>query len=97
MRTVRDGLGAESREGKRSGLTRSELRAAWDVRLTAEEKAMVFKTFDRPAGAKPAFFGQFEIPGFAFVPVQALQWVADFRGIIPRHPRPHDKAEFLVR
>ena len=51
----------------------------------------------RPAGAEPAFFGQLEIPGFALVPVQSLQRIADFRGIVRGHPFAHDQAEFVIR
>ncbi len=36
----KDALGAESREGKRRGLTSAQLRAAWEARLTPAEKAM---------------------------------------------------------
>ena len=41
----------ETREGKRHGLSYPDLLAAWGGRLTPEEKAMVFKAFDREAGA----------------------------------------------
>ena len=44
-------LGLETREGKRHGLSYPDLLAAWGGRLTPEEKAMVFKAFDREAGA----------------------------------------------
>ncbi len=37
----KDALGAASREGKRRGLTQSDLRAAWNVRLTSDEKAAI--------------------------------------------------------
>ena len=40
---AKDALGAASREGKRHGLTFSDLLAAWSVRLTDEEKAQISK------------------------------------------------------
>jgi conjugative relaxase-like TrwC/TraI family protein len=40
---AKDGLGAASREGKRHGLTMTDLSAAWDVRLTPEERDSIFK------------------------------------------------------
>jgi conjugative relaxase-like TrwC/TraI family protein len=45
----KDALGAATREGKRHGLKYSDLLAAWGERLTAEEKAMIFKAWDREA------------------------------------------------
>jgi conjugative relaxase-like TrwC/TraI family protein len=39
----KDALGAASREGKRHGLTYSDLLAAWGVRLTADEKVVISK------------------------------------------------------
>ena len=45
----KDALGAASREGKRHGMTHSDLLAAWGVRLTPDEKAMIFKAGDREA------------------------------------------------
>ena len=36
----KDGLGAESREGKRRGLSSADLRAAWEARLSPTEKAL---------------------------------------------------------
>ena len=40
---AKDALGAASRERKQHGLTRSDLLAAWNVRLTADEKAQIAK------------------------------------------------------
>ena len=45
----RDALGAASREGKRHGMNYSDLLAAWGMRLTPDEKAMIFKASDRGA------------------------------------------------
>ena len=39
----KDALGAASREGKRHGMTYSDLLAAWGVRLTPEEKVLISK------------------------------------------------------
>ncbi len=51
----KDGLGAASRENKRHGLTHSDLLAAWGVRLTPEEKALLSKLgLDREPGSAPA-------------------------------------------
>lgn len=45
---LKDGLGAATREGKRHGLTYSDLLAAWGVRLTENEKIIISKVrFDR--------------------------------------------------
>jgi conjugative relaxase-like TrwC/TraI family protein len=50
---AKDGLGAASREGKRHGLTYSDLLAAWGVRLTPEEKVLISKVrFDKGQGGK---------------------------------------------
>ena len=38
---AKDALGAVTREGKRRGLTQSDLQAAWNARLTPEEKAAI--------------------------------------------------------
>ncbi|TLD71467.1 conjugative relaxase [Phragmitibacter flavus] len=40
---AKDALGAATREGKRHGLTFSDLLAAWSVRLTDDEKAQISK------------------------------------------------------
>jgi conjugative relaxase-like TrwC/TraI family protein len=40
---AKDALGAASREGKRHGLTFSDLLAAWSVRLTDDEKVQISK------------------------------------------------------
>ncbi len=64
----KDGLGAASREGKRHGLTYSDLLAAWGVRLTAEEKVLISKVrFDKHPGAK----------GEAITPKHALDEACD--------------------
>lgn len=51
----KDALGAASREGKRHGLTYSDLLATWGERLTPEEKVMIFKAAEREgrAGREP--------------------------------------------
>ena len=38
---AKDALGAATREGKRRGLTHADLLAAWTVRLTGDEKALI--------------------------------------------------------
>jgi conjugative relaxase-like TrwC/TraI family protein len=49
---LKDMLGAASREGKRHGMTYSDLLAAWGARLTAEEKVLISKVhFDKEIGA----------------------------------------------
>jgi conjugative relaxase-like TrwC/TraI family protein len=48
---AKDALGAASREGKRHGLTYSDLLAAWGTRLTAEEKVLISKVAYDKAGA----------------------------------------------
>ena len=47
---AKDALGASTREGKRKGLTRADLLAAWNARMTPEEKALIAKV--RDTGAK---------------------------------------------
>ncbi len=42
---AKDALGAASREGKRHGMTFSDLLAAWSVRLTDNEKVQISKVF----------------------------------------------------
>lgn len=50
----KDGLGAATREGKRHGMTYTDLLAAWGVRLTESEKVIISKVrFDRD-GNRPA-------------------------------------------
>src|SRR5262249_37516051 len=50
---AKDGLGAASREGKRHGMTFSDLLAAWGVRLTPEEKVLISKVaFDKDFKAR---------------------------------------------
>ena len=58
---AKDALGAASREGKRHGLTFSDLLAAWSVRLTDDEKVQISKVcYDKgqprtpPVSAKEA-------------------------------------------
>jgi conjugative relaxase-like TrwC/TraI family protein len=47
----KDALGAASREGKRHGMTYSDLLAAWGVRLTPEEKVLISKAvYDKVPG-----------------------------------------------
>jgi conjugative relaxase-like TrwC/TraI family protein len=47
----KDLLGAASREGKRHGMTYSDLLAAWGVRLTPEEKVLISKAvYDKISG-----------------------------------------------
>ena len=48
---AKDALGAASREGKRHGMTYSDLLAAWGARLTPDEKAKIFKASERGAGS----------------------------------------------
>lgn len=49
----KDALGAATREGKRHGMTLSDLLAAWSVRLTEEEKVQISKVcYDK--GQQPA-------------------------------------------
>jgi len=60
---AKDALGAASRESKRKGLTQADLRAAWEVRLTPEEKAAITKVHagrftqgvGKPVTARQAF------------------------------------------
>src|SRR5205814_1413897 len=48
----KDALGAASREGKRHGLTYSDLLAAWGVRLTDDEKVAISKVrYDKSGNA----------------------------------------------
>lgn len=48
---AKDALGAASREGKRHGMTFSDLLAAWSVRLTDDEKAQISKVcYERGQG-----------------------------------------------
>lgn len=48
---ARDALGAASREGKRHGMTFSDLLAAWSVRLTEDEKVQISKVcYERGQG-----------------------------------------------
>ncbi len=50
---TKDALGAASREGKRHGLTYSDLLAAWGIRLTADEKVQISKVrFDKAGGGR---------------------------------------------
>jgi conjugative relaxase-like TrwC/TraI family protein len=49
----KDALGAASREGKRHGMTYSDLLAAWGVRLTPDEKVMIFKAGDHEVREAP--------------------------------------------
>lgn len=50
----KDGLGAATREGKRHGMTYTDLLGAWGVRLTEEEKAIISKIRFERAGQPPA-------------------------------------------
>lgn len=48
---AKDALGAASREGKRHGMTFSDLLAAWSVRLTDDEKVQISKvSYERGQG-----------------------------------------------
>lgn len=48
---AKDALGAATREGKRHGMTFSDLLAAWSVRLTDDEKVQISKVcFDKGQG-----------------------------------------------
>lgn len=48
----KDALGAKTRAGKRKGLTREQLLASWNKRLTEEERAAIFRV--REEKPKPA-------------------------------------------
>ena len=51
---AKDALGAASREGKRHGMTFSDLLAAWSVRLTDDEKVQISKVcYDKGQGGAP--------------------------------------------
>jgi conjugative relaxase-like TrwC/TraI family protein len=50
----KDALGAATRENKRQGLTHADLLAAWDVRLTADEKATIGKVHSEKGGNSAA-------------------------------------------
>lgn len=50
----KDTLGASTRENKRQGLTHAELLAAWDVRLTADEKLVIGKVHSAKSGNSAA-------------------------------------------
>lgn len=50
----KDTLGASTREKKRTGLTHAELLAAWDVRLTPDEKLAIAKVHREKGGNSAA-------------------------------------------
>ncbi len=73
---LKDGLGALSREGKRHGLTFSDLLAGWGQRLTEQEKAQLSRMcFDKAPAAKPTLTPK-EAVDFALAKVFERQSVA---------------------